>query len=195
MSILATSIEAVFSSSTNKTQAIPTSPFLRLSVCSGFAKASVPWAESSCIQWSESLKIMLRIVLKKIQWLFFGDGAVLKSQAAKHSLVEEHDGAKIFNLRPDLMVFKGKRAAIVMDTKWKLIDASDRRNKYGISQADMYQLYAYGHKYLKDNEHKKLMLIYPKTDKFFEPLPVFNYEYGFELEVVPFDLEADRLVL
>jgi 5-methylcytosine-specific restriction enzyme subunit McrC len=125
----------------------------------------------------------------------FDEGAVLKTQSSKHSLVEDHDGSKIFNLRPDLMVMRGNEPVRVMDTKWKLIDGSDRRHKYGISQADMYQLYAYGHKYLKGNEHKKLMLIYPKTDKFQEPLPVFKYEDGFELSVVPFDLDSGILVV
>ena len=124
----------------------------------------------------------------------FEPGAVLKTQSSKYSLVEEHAGSKIFNLRPDLMVLKDKQPVCVMDTKWKLIDSSDRRNKYGISQADMYQLYAYGHKYLKENEQKELMLIYPKTDKFQEPLPVFKYEDGLTLKVVPFDLDEGALV-
>ena len=58
----------------------------------------------------------------------------------------------------------------------------------------MYQLYAYGHKYLKGNEHKKLMLIYPKTDKFQQQLPEFKYEDGFTLTVVPFDLDSGTLI-
>lgn len=125
---------------------------------------------------------------------YFGLGAELKTQSSKHSLVEEHAGAKIFNLRPDLMVMKDRLPVCVMDTKWKLIDASDRKSKYGISQADMYQLYAYGHKYLRGNEQKDLILIYPRTDKFQEPLPVFKYEDGLTLRVVPFDLETGTLV-
>lgn len=133
--------------------------------------------------------------LRKTVGVDFGEGATIKTQASKHSLVEDHDGSKIFNLRPDLMVMKGKRPILVMDTKWKLIDASDRRNKYGVSQSDMYQLYAYGHKYLKDNDHKELMLIYPKTDKFQQPLPDFRYEDGFVLKLVPFDLDLDKLIL
>jgi len=124
----------------------------------------------------------------------FEAGCTLKTQAAKHSLVEEHDGKAIFRLKPDFLVLNGKQTVCVMDTKWKLLDASDRRNKYGISQSDMYQLYAYGHKYLKNNEHKELMLIYPKTDKFKEPLSPFQYEDGLVLKVVPFDLERGELI-
>ena len=126
---------------------------------------------------------------------YFGKGAELKTQSSKHSLVEEHAGKRLFNLKPDLLVHIDKKANCVMDTKWKLIDASDRNNKYGISQADMYQLYAYGHKYLSGNEAKELMLIYPKTEKFSQPLPVFNFEEGLALRVVPFDLELGKLIL
>ena len=119
----------------------------------------------------------------------FGPGCTLKTQAAKYSLVEKHNGGTIFKLKPDLLILNGKQTVHVMDTKWKLLDASDRQNKYGISQTDMYQLYAYGHKYLKSETLKEIMLIYPKTDKFKESLPLFKYEDGFMLKVVPFDLD------
>jgi len=86
----------------------------------------------------------------------------------------------------------------VMDTKWKLLDYLDHRNKYGISQADMYQLYAYGHKYFEKDKDSKtlktLMLVYPKTDKFEKRLPVFEYEEGLKLDVVPFDLNEGVLI-
>ena len=82
-----------------------------------------------------------------------------------------------------------------MDAKWKLINSSNReKTNYNISEADMYQLYAYGHKYLKKEKQKNLVLIYPKTEKFQKPLPVFKYEEGFKLKVVPFDLEKGTLV-
>ncbi len=119
----------------------------------------------------------------------------LQTQARKLSLVEEHRGRPIFQLRPDLLVKSGKEILCVMDTKWKLLDSSGRAKKYGISQADMYQLYAYGHKYLKSSESKRLMLIYPKTDTFTAPLAPFRYEDGFSLQVVPFDITTGKLLL
>lgn len=112
----------------------------------------------------------------------------LKTKACSKYLVEEHAGKRMFNMKPDLIAMKGKEAVCVMDTKWKLLDTQDKISKYGISQSDMYQLYAYGHKYLKDSEQKELMLIYPATAAFNKPLPVFVYEDGFRLRVVPFDL-------
>ena len=55
--------------------------------------------------------------------------------------------------------------------------------------------YAYGHKYLKGQDQKRLMLIYPKTERFLEPLPAFHYEDGFRLDAVPFDVEKGALVV
>jgi 5-methylcytosine-specific restriction enzyme subunit McrC len=45
-----------------------------------------------------------------------------------------------------------------MDTKWKIL--SDAKANYGISQADMYQMYAYQKKYSSEN----VTLLYPKTE-------------------------------
>lgn len=50
-----------------------------------------------------------------------------------------------FALRPDIVMKKGERT-IILDTKWKSLVNNERVN-YGISQADMYQMYAYSKKY------------------------------------------------
>ncbi len=123
----------------------------------------------------------------------FEEGTRLKTQLGGKALVENHDEKAMFRLRPDLAVMQGDETLWVMDTKWKLLDASKRAKNYGISQSDMYQLYAYGHKFLH-GQQKKLMLIYPMHAKFTEALPVFTYENGFELWAVPFDVENAKLL-
>lgn len=115
----------------------------------------------------------------------------LKSQAASKSLCE-HSGGHMFQLRPDLVVIKGNSICAVLDTKWKLLNSADKSNKYGLSQSDFYQLFAYGHKYLQGQG--KMMLIYPKTAAFTKPLPVFDYGNDLSLWVVPFDLDKEELV-
>lgn len=120
-----------------------------------------------------------------------GEGARLKTQVGGKALVK-HNDKPMFRLRPDLMVIEGDKALWVMDTKWKLINGNSRAKNYGISQSDMYQLYAYGHKYLTGG--KKLMLIYPMNESFKVPLSKFTYEGDFELFVVPFDLMKGELV-
>jgi 5-methylcytosine-specific restriction enzyme subunit McrC len=111
----------------------------------------------------------------------------------------QHNGAGFFQLKPDFLVeHEGER--IVLDAKWKRLNVDARDNKYGIAQADFYQLFAYGHKYIPlGQEHKELVLIYPKTSTFLEPLPPFTFAPGMTLWVLPFELgtrtKEEQLIL
>ena len=66
---------------------------------------------------------------------------------------------KQFALRPDLVIEdlnSGEKT--VLDTKWKLL--SPQWRNYGISQADMYQMYAYQKEYAA----KQTVLLYPNCE-------------------------------
>lgn len=65
------------------------------------------------------------------------------------------DEPRKFRLKPDIYMTNHDRA-VVLDTKWKQLTANEQQN-YGISQADMYQMYAYAYKY----DVKDVVLIYP----------------------------------
>jgi 5-methylcytosine-specific restriction enzyme subunit McrC len=114
----------------------------------------------------------------------------LKSQAASEFLCE-HGGGKMFQLKPDFLIRHGKENCAVLDTKWKLLAASDKENNYGLKQGDFYQLFAYGHKCLAGQG--EMLLIYPCTDKFSEVLPSFDLSPGLKLWVAPFDLANDTM--
>jgi len=79
----------------------------------------------------------------------------IKNQDKKHHLAYENGKGK-FGLKPDIVIDDGR---IIIDTKWKIL-SSDKTNQ-GISQSDMYQLYAYGTKY---QSCENLYLIYPKDE-------------------------------
>ena len=79
----------------------------------------------------------------------------IKNQDKKHHLAYEDEKGK-FALKPDIVIDDGK---IIVDTKWKILSLDKSNN--GISQSDMYQLYAYGTKY---KNCEKLYLIYPKDE-------------------------------
>lgn len=64
-----------------------------------------------------------------------------------------------FALRPDIVCRRGDRI-VIMDTKWKSLINSERAN-YGISQSDMYQMYAYSKKY----ETPEIWLLYPLNNE------------------------------
>ena len=61
-----------------------------------------------------------------------------------------------FRTRPDLIVRRGRRIALIIDTKWKRITRIDDP-KLGVSQADVYQLMAYGRLY----DCPCVVLLYP----------------------------------
>lgn len=70
------------------------------------------------------------------------------------------DEPKKFLMKPDIVIKnKALGQVFVMDTKWKVL--SDAKANYGISQADMYQMYAYQKKYTSEN----VTLLYPLTEK------------------------------
>ena len=84
-----------------------------------------------------------------------------------------------YALRPDFVLNKDTENEIVADTKYKNI-----KEQKDISQADMYQLYAYGTKY---KQTKQLYLIYPKGEELC--LERCSYiENELHLDVLFFDL-------
>jgi len=115
-------------------------------------------------------------------------GYHLEEQVQSESLVTFNQ-SNWFRLKPDQVIYQGKDIALVMDTKWKLIDTSKNNgsDKFGLSQSDFYQMFAYGHKYLEGRGD--LMLIYPAWEKFKEPIKV-PFEFGDDLRlwVVPFSV-------
>ncbi len=56
------------------------------------------------------------------------------------------DSPKRFSLRPDIVIKRSDGSIVVLDAKWKNLVNNVQKN-YGISQADMYQMYAYSKKY------------------------------------------------
>lgn len=96
-------------------------------------------------------------------------------QDKTHHLVEM---PKKFALRPDI-VFTCNDETMIADTKWKII-----REEKEISQADMYQLFAYGKKY----NNKKLFLIYPKDGDDQPQCLSYDYEEMLNLKVLYFDI-------
>ena len=64
-----------------------------------------------------------------------------------------------FALRPDIVLEKDGRK-VIMDTKWKSLFDNEKAN-YGISQSDMYQMYAYSKKY----DAREVWLLYPVNNE------------------------------
>lgn len=92
------------------------------------------------------------------------EGWDVSSQDKGHYLFTEP--RRQFALRPDIVMRKGERT-VILDTKWKSLVDNERVN-YGISQADMYQMYAYSKKY----NTPEIWLLYPINDEMREHEPI-----------------------
>lgn len=117
----------------------------------------------------------------------------VETQIRRKNLVRQGE-TRLFELRPDFLVSHGKLARCILDAKWKHVDAADEKRRYGLSQADLYQVFAYGHKYLGEvigQQH--VCLIYPRSDMFMKPLETFEFEPGFTLHVLPLDIESGEI--
>lgn len=106
-------------------------------------------------------KVFEAYVAKHMKKVFGRAGWEVSAQDKGHYLFNALNGEnhKRFALRPDLVVTRDDGSIVILDTKWKsLID--DKRANYGISQADMYQMYAYSKKY----GTSEIWLLYPVND-------------------------------
>ena len=98
-------------------------------------------------------------VAQQIKKVMIPNGWEVSTQDKQYSLFTTQDEKKLFALRPDIVMSKDGKT-IVLDTKWKQLSDNERIN-YGISQADMYQMYAYSKKY----NAKDVYLLYPVIEE------------------------------
>lgn len=70
----------------------------------------------------------------------------------------ESDGTGVLRLEPDVLVEGPGPRRLVMDTKWKLLSPGSR-GRGGVSETDLYQLYAYTRRY----GCTRSVLLYPFT--------------------------------
>ena len=110
-------------------------------------------------------------VAQQMKKLFRPDGWDISTQDKGHYLFM--NPRKKFALRPDIVLTKDDHT-VIMDTKWKNL-INDERKNYGISQSDMYQMYAYSKKY----KTSEIWLLYPINDEMRNSKPIkFDSEDG-----------------
>lgn len=105
------------------------------------------------------------------------------------------DEPRKFRLKPDIYISMDSNPYKVLDIKWKRLN-TDFKNNYGISQSDMYQMYAYAYKYNVED----IVLIYPKQKGLeFEKLPFYiqnseknNHLKRVAVQVFLYDLTKEK---
>lgn len=106
-------------------------------------------------------KVFEAYVAKFMNKVFSRGGWEVSAQDKGYYLFNTLNGEKHkkFALRPDLVVTRDDGSVIILDTKWKSL-INDKSKNYGISQTDMYQMYAYSKKY----GTSEIWLLYPEND-------------------------------
>lgn len=127
-------------------------------------------------------KVYESYVAKHLKKILGEDGWNVSSQDRGYYLFTEP--RLQFALIPDIVCKRGERT-IIMDTKWKKLVNNERIN-YGISQSDMYQMYAYSKKY----KAPEIWLLYPLNDEMKEHSEIsFNSGDGTTVNIYFVDLE------
>ncbi len=95
----------------------------------------------------------------------------------KNKIKNSQDLGPVFMLRPDIQLYNQDQETpeIIIDTKYKILDQSDK--KEGVSQSDLYQMNAYAQKYQCQN----IILLYPRLT-------------GQEIRDVQFQIDDNRSV-
>ena len=118
----------------------------------------------------------------------------VRAQRPRRHLAEERRGGPAFLLKPDVALLeqaagpgtdRGRgdgEVRFILDAKWKRLDPGDRN--HGVSQADVYQLFAYGKRY----GCRQVALLYPRTAAFGEPLRYRFVADDLALCCFPFDV-------
>ncbi len=90
--------------------------------------------------------------------LLRGTALSVKAQGGRlFCLTEEVGGRSSFQTKPDLLINRGDETFKVIDTKWKRLSPRVDDEKQNVSQADIYQMMAYGSLYYC----RELVLLYP----------------------------------
>lgn len=104
-------------------------------------------------------KVYESFVSMHIVDIFEREDYSVSTQDTGRYLLKE-DNRNIFSLRPDIVIEDNNGNTIIMDTKWKRLYDSSQEN-YGISQQDMYQMYAYSKKY----NANEVWVLYPRVNE------------------------------
>ena len=104
-------------------------------------------------------KVYESFVSMHIVDIFEREDYSVSTQDTGRYLLKE-DNRNIFSLRPDIVIEDENGNTIIMDTKWKRLYNSPQEN-YGISQGDMYQMYAYSKKY----NANEVWVLYPRVNE------------------------------
>lgn len=97
-------------------------------------------------------------VARQLKRVLAGTEFTVHPQGGRLYCLEElESGVGRFMTKPDILLKRGGKVELIIDTKWKRIGREVDDPKRGVSQSDVYQMIAYGQLY----ECSDLVLLYP----------------------------------
>ena len=103
----------------------------------------------------------------------------------------EHGKVGKFRLKPDLVIDQADgETMLVLDTKWKHLLSDEDDPKNGVSQADIYQLYAYAHRYESPDNILLFPYVYGVSPKVYR---VEGHKSDYKIRIEFIDLNRDLL--
>ncbi|CAG0947709.1 McrC family protein [Geobacter sp.] len=114
-------------------------------------------------------EVFERFVAAEMKTALAGTKLAVIAQLGGRSLLTQR-GKPRFHLRPDIGVYRRDELVCLIDTKWKRLDLN--KPHAGVSQADIYQMYAYG----KEYGSALTVILYPRWGSL--PEIVAGYEHN-----------------
>ena len=110
----------------------------------------------------------------------------IRAQSSDRYLLYTPDGMPVFKLQPDIVFIKlDGSIPLIIDTKYKLLKSQD--NNSGISQSDMYQMFAYAKKY----QCNRVIMLYPHRTGVEEKSFKFDESGGRYVDIRTLDIGKD----
>jgi 5-methylcytosine-specific restriction enzyme subunit McrC len=75
------------------------------------------------------------------------EGLSLREEGPRRFLTSTAEGDQRFQMRPDLCLLRGDEVVAIIDAKWKHLTPEAADGRWGVGQADAYQMHAYAHAY------------------------------------------------
>ncbi len=108
---------------------------------------------------------------------------IVRAQGPMRPLATDGADKPAFWLKPDIVLMERGQVRFILDAKWKRLDP--RARNHGVTQADAYQLFAYGRTY----GVRHVVLVYPRTAGFRERVRFrFARDDDLAMDCFPFDV-------
>ena len=124
---------------------------------SGLSQDVVSGSNSSLALLFDMNRLFEEVVSVKLKRISWSKGYKMRTQGPQKYLLRDMNADRpLFMMKPDITLLRDESVKSILDTKWKVLGSDE--SKYGISQADLYQMVSYGTSY----GCAFLVLIYPK---------------------------------